>query len=462
MKLFSTRLLHLPDSFGQLGKLKELTIYECYDLFELPASFTNLSSLETLLIYGGSSLIDLPLGFENLSKLRRLELLNCAMPYLPDRFGELLSLEILILQTTDTYKRIGVNFEPASRPAHLGYESEGEEFELDGSCSLRAFPGTFSLLTRLEQLIIDGCEMLEELPSGMGNLRSLKVLKVENCKRLKSAHYLPESFLSLDRLLHLNLYDLRSLTHLIAPPALSQTPDRAEADKKFTPHAPLPVLPRMPGSIGQAGLGRLSSLVHLHIVNTNLPALPENLGDLKELAVLLLEKCHAITSLPSSMVTLPKLQQINLKTLPLLTHLPENLGQLKALNELGLDSCKSLENLPSSFTLLSSLIMLSIINCPKITCLPDSLSSFTCLSSLKLNRLPKLRFLPSPFSLPSLVQVSLQGCKALRALPSDLGSLSCLREVDLDVCTQLKELPGSLVDRVNVIQVKGSWGKSCY
>ncbi|CAI5953335.1 unnamed protein product [Closterium sp. NIES-64] len=224
------------------------------------------------------------------------------MPYLPDRFGELLSLEILILQTTDTYKRIGVNFEPASRPAHLGYESEGEEFELDGSCSLRAFPGTFSLLTRLEQLIIDGCEMLEELPSGMGNLRSLKVLKVENCKRLK------------------------------------------------------------------AGLGRLSSLVHLHIVNTNLPALPENLGDLKELA------------------------QINLKTLPLLTHLPENLGQLKALNEL----------------------------------------------------------------------VSLQGCKALRALPSDLGSLSCLREVDLDVCTQLKELPGSLVDRVNVIQVKGSWGKSCY
>ncbi|CAI5959259.1 unnamed protein product [Closterium sp. NIES-64] len=336
MKLFSTRLLHLPDSFGQLGKLKELTIYECYDLFELPASFTNLSSLETLLIYGGSSLIDLPLGFENLSKLRRLELLNCAMPYLPDRFGELLSLEILILQTTDTYKRIGVNFEPASRPAHLGYESEGEEFELDGSCSLRAFPGTFSLLTRLEQLIIDGCEMLEELPSGMGNLRSLKVLKVENCKRLK-------------------------------------------------------VFP-MPGSIGQAGLGRLSSLVHLHIVNTNLPALPENLGDLKELAVLLLEKCHAITSLPSSMVTLPKLQQINLKTLPLLTHLPENLGQLKALNEL----------------------------------------------------------------------VSLQGCKALRALPSDLGSLSCLREVDLDVCTQLKELPGSLVDRVNVIQVKGSWGKSCY
>ncbi|CAI5955190.1 unnamed protein product [Closterium sp. NIES-64] len=119
----------------------------------------------------------------------------------------------------------------------------------------------------------------------------------------------------------------------------------------------------MPGSIEQAGLGRLSSLVHLHIVNTNLPALPENLGDLRELVVLLLEKCHAMTSLPSSIVTLPKLQQIDLKSLPLLTHLPENLGQLKALNELGLDPCKTLQDLPSSCTLLSSLIQLSIINC---------------------------------------------------------------------------------------------------
>ncbi|CAI5459858.1 unnamed protein product [Closterium sp. Yama58-4] len=382
VKLFSTSLSHLPDSFGQLGQLKELIIYECYNLFELPASFTNLSSLETLLIYGGSSLIDLPLGFENLPKLRTLELLNCAMQYLPDRFGELPSLEILKVQGTDTYT------------------SEGQEIELDGFCSLRSFPPSFSLLTRLEQLIIDG-----------------------------------------------------------SPPALSQTPAKAEAEEEGTPHTPLPELPRMPGSIVQAGLGRLSSLVHLHIVNTNLPALPENLGDLRELAVLLLEKCHAMTSLPSSMATLPKLQQIDLKSLPLLTHLPENLGQLKALNELGLDLCKSLQDLPSSFTLLSSLIQLSISYCPKITCLPESLSSFPRLSSLKLNRLSKLRFLPFPFSLPSLIQVSLQNCKALRDLPSDLGSLSCLREVDLDGCTQLKELPQSLVDRMNVITVKGSWGK---
>ncbi|GJP40401.1 hypothetical protein CLOM_g24671 [Closterium sp. NIES-68] len=570
LKLFSTRLSDPPDSFGQLGSLKKLTLYECYDLVELPASFTNLTSLETLLIYGGSSLMDLPLGFEKLSQLRRLELLNCSMPYLPDRFGELANLEILKVQSTDTYKRFGITSETVPPAAHLGYQSEGEEFQLDGSCSLQGFPPSFSSLTRLQQLIIDGCEMLEELPEGMGNLASLRVLKVENCKRLrvfpsllptaisttatgpctsaatsssaappplplleelvisccpkltnlpqgldllprlehftleyctssklanrstavslsasssppsplvapitlprsvesiiisnvfKSAHYLPESFLSLSCLLHLNIYDLRSLKQLIAPPALAQTPAEFETDDIAASCAGLEEIPRGPIATGLSQLDLLSSLVHLHIVNTNLPSLPDNLGDLRELAVLQLEKCHAMTSLPDSLTTLSKLQQIDLKSLPLLTHLPENFGQLKALNELSLESCKALQGLPSSFTLLPSLIMLSIINCPKVTCLPDSLSSFTRLSSLKLNRLPGLRHLPSPFFLPSLVQFSLQGCKRLCALPNDLGGLSHLREVDLDGCPQLKQLPQSLRDRQKVIEVKGAWGR---
>ncbi|CAI5473325.1 unnamed protein product [Closterium sp. Yama58-4] len=368
LKLSSYKLVTLPDSFGQLGKLKELVFMECNNL---------------------------PPGFETLPKLRTLYLFNCVFASLPDRFGDLPSLEVLRVGTKATYSRNRIE---------TGSESDDGP-ELEGTCALHMLPQSLVRLTQLQELILEGCEMLEELPAGMGGMASL---------RSAPAQYLPASLLSLAQLTHLNIYDLPSLQQLIAPALVAQSSAHAQAthddqSERFDM-----------GSDVSARFDLLSSL--------------------QQLKVLLLEECPAVTSLPSSLTSLSNLQQLTLKSLPLLTHLPENIGQLQALRDLSLESCQALKALPPSFTLLYSLMRLTIVDCPKLTHLPDPISSLSSLASLTLTRLPFLRRLPSPLSLPRLIKLSLQGCKRMRALPRDLGSLSCLREVDLDGCMQLKLL----------------------
>ncbi|CAI5533692.1 unnamed protein product, partial [Closterium sp. Naga37s-1] len=457
LKLSSSKLVTLPDSFGQLGKLKELVFMECNSLLELPNSFTNLNSLETLFIYGGASLVDLPPGFETLPKLRTLYLFNCVFASLPDRFGDLPSLEVLRIGTKATYSR---------NRLETGSESDYGD-ELEGACALHMLPQSLVRLTGLVELVLEGCEMLEELPPGMGGLSSLRVLEVRNCPQLRlfpsllsppvvaaatatpappfpsleqleisdcprleslpeglhllprlehlaledcpslelthpsplppptsptpqsntflsalsppstspsspplvapislpismktiilsnvfqSAQYLPESLLSLAQLTHLNIYDLPSLQQLIAPSLVTQSSAYDQAthnhqSERFDSDSDVP-----------ARLDLFPSLQHLHIALSNLSALSETVGNLAQLKVLLLEECPAMTSLPASLTSLSNLQQLTLKSLPLLTHMPENIGQLKALRNLSLESCQALKALPFSVTLLSSLM----------------------------------------------------------------------------------------------------------
>ncbi|CAI5950972.1 unnamed protein product [Closterium sp. NIES-65] len=564
MKLSCSKLVDLPESFGQLGKLRGLILHACYDLGELPASFSNLASLEVLEMYGAPYLEELPPGFEKLPQLSRLELFNCAIGELPDEFGGLANLRVFKIGARDTYNRRGLDADIYLSDGPRSSEAEAvSESDLHGSCGLYQFPPSLVHLARLEQLIIDRCELLKGLPMGMGNLSSLKVLEVINCECLQvfpsllptlaqtneagtcvaaeaaanaviadiiagavasNAHlfnyiplpslqrlkisgccdlqylpeglaklprledftladcnkprfadqvvwaftrpvdplplsapislprsltsisisytfgfvrYLPESFLSLSRLTSLNIQGLHSLKQLIAPPTLHQIP--AEWEGEATSGDP-PVItsPRLTVAIGQARLELLSSLTCLNISHTSLPALPDNLSDLRALKALVLEECSAMPLLPACLPDLSNLEQLTIKSLPLLTHLPENLGQLNVLS-LHLESCKDLQRLPPSLTLMPSLKFLSIVDCPRITSLPDSISSLSRLASLKVERLPGLHHVPPTLPLlPSLVNLSLKGCIGLRALPNDLGGLSCLREVDLDGCSQLE------------------------
>ncbi|CAI5940310.1 unnamed protein product [Closterium sp. NIES-65] len=520
LKLSCERLTALPRSFGQLGKLQKLRLHAYYGLVQLPECLANLSSLETLAIYGGTSLVSLPPNFEQLPQLRRLELFKCAIQRLPERFGQLLKLEFFKVGSTDSFTRKDSEpGQPAWPPPTALTVSAQEESasmfmlmdepllldQLDesllGRCLLHSFPMSFTQLTSLQQLVIDGCDALEGLPDGLGDMAGLQVLQVKNCPQLRCfmsllpfppptstsarpapplpmlhslvisncpsltslprgldalprlkrvtldkcsklgfanqlsvyhrpsstphaapialppsvttvslldvfpvARYLPDSFLTLSRLTHLNLHHFNSLQALFAPrphsaqaaTVLGEMDLGSEAGQVYC----FPVDPQ-PGQPGRLAL--LSSLQHLAIVNTRLPLLPSNHSDLQSLKVLILEGCIRMPSLPDSLPHLSNLEKLVLSTLPRLARLPKNLGQLKALKELTVEACDALTGLPASIGLFSSLVLLSVIECEKFSSVPDSIGSLPRLASLKLNGLFRLRRLPESISrLPAL------------------------------------------------------------
>ncbi|CAI5507124.1 unnamed protein product [Closterium sp. Naga37s-1] len=558
LKLSCERLTALPRSFGQLGKLQELRLHACYGLVQLPECFANLSSLETLAIYGGTLLTSLPPNFEQLPQLRHLELFNCAIPRLPKRFGQLPKLEVFKVGSTDSFTRNDAEpGQPAwPPPTALTVSAQDESAsmfmlmddpllldQLDetllGRCLLFSFPMSFTQLTSLQQLAIDGCDALEGLPFGLGYMAGLQVLRLKNCPQLRSfmsllpsppptsasaqapplpmlhsleisncpsltslprgldalprlervtldkcsklgfanqlsayhrpsstphaapialppsittvslldvfpvARYLPDSFLTLSRLTHLNLHHLNSLQALFAPrphgaraaTAVGELEPGTEDDQVYG----FPVNPQA----GQpASLTLLSSLQHLAIVSTRLPLLPSNLSDLRSLKVLILERCICMPSLPDSLPHLPNLEKLVLSTLPRLARLPKNLGQLKALKELTVEACDALTGLPASIGLLSSLVLLSVIECDKFSSLPDSIGSLPRLASLKLNCCFRLRRLPESISrLPALVILSLEDCEKLQALPDGLAGVGTLREHAPSFFTPLASTP---------------------
>ncbi|CAI7857649.1 unnamed protein product [Closterium sp. NIES-53] len=247
LKLSSNKLVNLPDSFGQLGKLKELVFMECNILLELPNSFSSLSSLETLFIYGGASLLDLPPGFETLPKLRTLYLFNCVFTSLPDEFGDLPSLEVLRVGTKATYSR---------NRLETGSESDYGD-ELEGACALHMLPQSLVCLIGL----VKNCPQLRLFPSllstpihtpsgdsstlgtdlpaaaadaaaadadadagaaatGAPPFPSLEQLEISDCPRLES---LPEGLHLLPRLEHLALEDCTNLKPTHPSPLLPPT-----------------------------------------------------------------------------------------------------------------------------------------------------------------------------------------------------------------------------------------------
>ncbi|CAI5519651.1 unnamed protein product [Closterium sp. Naga37s-1] len=473
LKLSCERLTALPRSFGQLGKLQELRLHACYGLVQLPASFANISSLETLAIYGATLLTSLPPCFKQLPQLRLVEMINCAIPRLPDRIGQLPKLEVFKVGSTESFTRNDAEpGQPAwPPPSALTVTMQDESAsmfklmdepllldQLDemllGRCLLHCFPMSFTQLTSLQQLVMDGCDALEGLPFGLGYMAGLQVLQIKNCPQLRCfmsllpappptstsarpapplpmlhsleisicpTRYLPDSFLTLSRLTHLNLHQFNSLQALFAPrphsaqaaTSLGELDPGTEGNQVYGfPVDPLPGQP--------ARLALLSSLQHLAIVKSRLPLLPSNRSDLRSLKVLILERCICMPSLPDSLPHLSNLEKLDMSTLPRLARLPKNPGQLKSLKELTVEACNVLVGLPASIGLF------------RLRRLPESISR-----------------------LPALVILSLEDCEELRALPEGLAGVGTLREVIVGGCGGLKHVPQSLLDRQHVIDLQG-------
>jgi Leucine-rich repeat (LRR) protein len=147
------------------------------------------------------------------------------------------------------------------------------------------------------------------------------------------------------------------------------------------------------------------NLTMLHLMDGDIPEIPDDINNLSNLLELNITNCPNISELPETLTNLNNLMSLEISDVQI-SEIPEDINKL------------------------SNLLKLSIKNCPDISELPDTLSN-----------LNKLRIL------------EISGTN-ISNLPDSIGHLPYLRELILEQNDNLNTLPESLIENKNNINIK--------
>ncbi|XP_059068926.1 disease resistance protein TAO1-like [Cryptomeria japonica] len=346
----------------------------------------------------------------NLPKLpRSLRIISHHVPHPYGQSFEALPLQnLLSLQSFIVETRMLVKL-----PAKFGFPASLLDLKLNCCGQL---PKDISILASLERLNLDKCH-LEVLPQGIGELKKLKHLSLQDCTKLAS---LPQDVGLLSSMTCLRLQGCTLLQNL---------PD---------------------------DLGKLSALEELSTRDCeNLRELPQGFGGLSSLQNLDLTGCIALKRLPESFAKL-RIESLNLQSLLSLDELPSCFGNMPCLSHLKLIYCNSLSTLPNSFVHLTCLQTLEINDCSSIVALPGDFGQLSLLSEMTVEMCPKLKELPHGFqALTALKKLKLICCSSLVSLPSGFGELICLESLYLEglLISSLPEGFGNL-QRLDFLRIR--------
>jgi len=151
---------------------------------------------------------------------------------------------------------------------------------------------------------------------------------------------------------------------------------------------------------------------------TSLVTLPDEIGALEGLEMLMLHDCSSLVSLPHFISGLTGLREFYLNGCVSLAALPETIGMLDALEELYLHGCTKLQELPRSIGQLGALQTLSLFGCSNLRALPKTIGGLEALKTLNLSE-----------------------CRSLVTLPKTMGHLGALKTLCLGGCTSLRPIP---------------------
>ncbi|XP_052876926.1 disease resistance protein RPV1-like isoform X1 [Gossypium arboreum] len=337
-----TNIKELPSSIRNLRRLEVLNLKDCKSLRSLPTKF-GMESLEKLILSGCSNLQSLPEIDGKMECLLELCFDGTNIKELPSSIGNLRRLKVLNLKDCKSLR---------SLPIKIGMESL-KKLILSGCSNLKRFPEIDGKMECLLELYLDGSG-IKELPISIGNLSSLVLLNLKDCrnlvdlpgsiggcKSLKSLNlsgcykveYLPENLQQIEFLEELDL----SETSMTKPPSLifqfknlkvlSFNGSKGSSSKlqKYLPSL-LKVIQRertnsmalmLPSLLGLSSLtrlnlrycnlcegdipgdiSRLSSLKKLDLGGNNFVSIPSCLTQFSKLQFLFLSNCKALKSLP--------------------------------------------------------------------------------------------------------------------------------------------------------------------
>lgn len=256
MNVIVNDLLQLPKSIGQLKHLEKIQL--TYPVKTLPEEFFRLRSLKHLRMRASMKL--LPNAFGNLTNLQHLNFTGSYhLQRLPDSFGNLTNLQYL---------------------------------NLYGCSHLQVLPQSFGNLIRLKHLCLKGCSQLTFSSETFGNIRSLESLNLSSCSKME---VLPPQVTHQKSLQKLLLWN----TNLIELPSAIGNLSNLEILRVSSEESSIEMLP--------LSLGGLKSLKELTLFGGKWKCLFDSVGNLKQLTNLTID-CGTVEYLPAAVRELNNLE----------------------------------------------------------------------------------------------------------------------------------------------------------
>ncbi|KAL1195563.1 putative disease resistance protein RPP1 [Cardamine amara subsp. amara] len=288
---YCSSLVELPSSIRNLHKLKKLKMAFCKKLQVVPTNI-NLASLEEVdmsscsrlrsfpdismnimkLYVGRTKIEEVPLSIRNLHKLKKLDMYLCK------------KLQVI--------------------PSNINLASL-EEVDMNSCLQLRSFPD-FSM--NIRELDV-GNTTIEEVPSSIRNLHKLKVLKMQDCKKLQ---VIPTNI----NLASLEEVDMKDCWQLESFPDISSNIKTLSVKGTKIKDFP-PSMTRCWSclewlAIGNRNLNRLThvplSVRKLDLSNSDIERIPDCVIGLPHLVDLIVENCPKLVSIPALS---PSLKSLN-------------------------------------------------------------------------------------------------------------------------------------------------------
>ncbi|XP_010068063.3 disease resistance protein RPV1 [Eucalyptus grandis] len=308
----------------------------------------------------------------NRIKMERLKVLNltgCGDLLITPSFSCCPNLEILIFELCSRLVHLdpSINYlkclvtlnlkfcsELSMLPAEMGGMNALEELLIDGT-SIRELPASIGKLVQLQILSATNCLSLVRFPSSVCELKALSELALDNAKILE----LPESIGDLGHLRRLSLKDCHGLG-------------------------------KLPESIGKLG----HSLEKLDISGTSVSSLPDSTKNLRRLKVLKLDSCF-IREFPLYIGKLISLEEVHASWCRSLEGIfSSDIVRLYSLRELRLRGTR-ISSLPSEIQFLPRLQTLDLLHCDflkELPTLPRNLTSLDVDHNLKQKMLGSSNF----------------------------------------------------------------------
>ncbi|KAB2059432.1 hypothetical protein ES319_A11G302400v1 [Gossypium barbadense] len=360
-----TRLVYVHPSVGVLTRLKLLNLRGCKSLRSFPTKIGMLS-LEKLILSGCSKLQSFPEIDGKMECLLELCFDGTNIKELPSSMGNLGRLKVLNLKDC---KSLG------SLPIKIGMESL-EKLILSGCSNLKSFPEIDGKMECLLELYLDGSG-IKELPISIGNLSSLVLLNLKDCRNLVD---LPGSIGGCKSLKSLNLSGCYKVEYL--PENLQQIEFLEELDLSETSMTKPPLFIFQFKNLKVMsfnGINRPSSKLQKH-----LPSL---------LKVFQRERTNSMALMLPSLLGLSSLTRLNLRDCNLFEgDIPSDISRLSSLIDLDLGG-NNFISIPSCVTRISKLDFLRLSDCRALKSLPELPTS---IGGVRINGCPSLEIVANP------------------------------------------------------------------